>query len=274
MELRVLGAHNLESRHTRMESHLIDGQLALDAGSLTRSLSFGEQEGIRAVLLSHRHFDHVRDLLPLGMALREVDEAVKVHAIPDTIDFVGRKLLDGSLYPNFVNPDPPREPSFTLVPVEFYKEFSVLDYTVKAVPVPHAVPAAGYLISSGDVSLFYTGDAGEGVEAAWEHVCPDVLLTECTYGNDGASSATRAGHLIPGTVGERPGGISRQVVAPTARDRIPHQPALGAYGAPRVGRRRGASRHPHRGFVRRHELLAMTASPYTKFQFHPRSARL
>ena len=197
MELRVLGAHNLESRNTRMESHLIDGQLALDAGSLTRSLSFGEQEGIRAVLLSHRHFDHVRDLLPLGMALREVEEVVKVHAIPDTIDFVGRKLLDGSLYPDFVNPDPPREPSFTLVPVEFYKEFSVLDYTVKAVPVPHAVPAAGYLISSGDVSLFYTGDAGEGVEAAWEHVRPDVLLTECTYGNDGASSATRAGHLTP-----------------------------------------------------------------------------
>ena len=30
MELRVLGAHNLESRNTRMESHLIDGQLALE----------------------------------------------------------------------------------------------------------------------------------------------------------------------------------------------------------------------------------------------------
>ena len=197
MELRVLGAHNLESKNTRMESHLIDGQLALDAGGLTRSLSFGEQEAIRAVLLSHRHFDHVRDLLPLGMALREVEEAVVVHAIPDTIDFVCRKLLDGSLYPNFLSPDTPHEPSFRLVPVEFYKEFSVLGYTVKAVPVPHAVPAAGYLISSGDVSLFYTGDAGAGVEAAWEHVCPDVLLSECTYGNDGASSATRAGHLTP-----------------------------------------------------------------------------
>ena len=197
MELRVLGAHNLESRHTRMESHLIDGQLALDAGSLTRSLSFAEQKCIRAVLLSHRHFDHVKDLLPLGLSLRDVEDAVDVHAIPNTLDFLGRKLLDGSLYPNFVNPDPPHKPTFTLNPVEFYTEFKVLDYTVKAVPVPHAVPAAGYLISSEDMSLFYTGDAGEGVEAAWEHVCPDVLLTECTYGNDGASSATRAGHLIP-----------------------------------------------------------------------------
>ena len=197
MNLRVLGAHNLESRHTRMESHLIDGQLALDAGGMTRSLTFDEQRGIRAVLLSHRHFDHVRDLLPLGMALRDVQEAVGVYAIPDTLDFVGRKLLDGSLYPNFMNPDTGHDPSYILSPVEFYTEFRVLDYTVKAVPVPHAVPAAGFLISSGETSLFYTGDAGEGVAAAWEHVCPDVLLTECTYGNDGASSAARAGHLTP-----------------------------------------------------------------------------
>ena len=48
MELRVLGAHNMESKETRMESHLIDGVLALDAGGLTRALSFEEQQGMRA----------------------------------------------------------------------------------------------------------------------------------------------------------------------------------------------------------------------------------
>ena len=42
MELRVLGTYNMESRETRFESHLIDGVLALDAGSLTRALSFEE----------------------------------------------------------------------------------------------------------------------------------------------------------------------------------------------------------------------------------------
>ena len=59
MDLRILGAHNMESKDTRFESHLIDGVLALDAGGLTRALSFEERRGIRAVLLSHRHFDHV-----------------------------------------------------------------------------------------------------------------------------------------------------------------------------------------------------------------------
>ena len=73
MELRVLGAHNMESLSTRMEGHLIDGVLALDAGGLTRALTFEEQRGIRAVILSHRHFDHVRDILPLGLFIRGKD---------------------------------------------------------------------------------------------------------------------------------------------------------------------------------------------------------
>ena len=42
MQLRILGAHNLESKDTRMECHLIDGVLALDAGSLARALIFEE----------------------------------------------------------------------------------------------------------------------------------------------------------------------------------------------------------------------------------------
>ena len=42
MELRILGSHNMESRDTRFETHLIDGILALDAGGLTRSLTFEE----------------------------------------------------------------------------------------------------------------------------------------------------------------------------------------------------------------------------------------
>ena len=81
MELRILGAHNAESKTTRLESHLIDKVLVLDAGGLTRSLSFEEQAGIRAVILSHRHFDHVRDLLPLGIARLDADGALDPGAV-------------------------------------------------------------------------------------------------------------------------------------------------------------------------------------------------
>ena len=202
MRLRVLGAHNMESRDTRMESHLIDGVLALDAGGLTRALTFEEQKQVRAIILSHRHFDHVKDLLPLGIAIRENGVTVDIYAIEDTADFVKSKLMDGSLFPDFLKSPSPENPVFRINVVEFNKEFKVLDYTAMAVPVPHAVPAAGFQISSGGKKLFYTGDTGRGVADNWPVVTPDVLLSEVTFGNAMEEIADRVGHLTPALLKE------------------------------------------------------------------------
>ncbi|HJO82732.1 MAG: MBL fold metallo-hydrolase [SAR202 cluster bacterium] len=197
MDLRILGVHNMESRETRLESHVIDDVLALDVGGLTRSLDFEEQRRLRAVILTHRHFDHVRDIVPLGLTLRNSSVTVNVYGIADTLHFVKDKLLDGTLYPNFLEYPSVENPVFKLREVELNKPFQVLDYTVTGASVPHAVPAAGYQIDSGDVKLFYTGDTGEGLDQAWQHVSPDVLLTEVTFGNDGVEYAIGAVHLTP-----------------------------------------------------------------------------
>jgi len=197
MELRVLGAHNLESEGTRMESHLIDGVLALDAGSLTRSLSFEEQKQIRAIILSHRHFDHVRDLLPLGLAVRDTGVTIELYAIQDAVDVISSRLMDGYLYPDFINAPSPENPTFRFNVVQFHQEFKVLDYTAMAIPMPHSVPAAGYLLSSENVKLFYTGDTGKGLGDAWKYAQPDVLLTEVTFGSENEARALDAGHLTP-----------------------------------------------------------------------------
>ena len=210
LELRILGAHNMESRETRLESHLIDGVLVLDAGGLTRSLTFDEQRGIRAILLSHRHFDHVRDLLPLGLNMAKAGATVEVYAIEDTIHFVKSKLLDGSIYPDFLKFPSPESPAFHLNVVEFYKEFQVMDYTAVAVPVPHAVPAAGFQITLGGVRLFYTGDTGRGIGEFWDHVSPEVLLTEVTFGNENQARAIEVGHLTPAFLSEALASFSQR----------------------------------------------------------------
>ena len=201
MELRVLGAHNMESKETRMESHLIDGVLLLDAGGPTRALTFQEQRGIRAIILSHRHFDHVRDLLPLGATRRDTDVTLEVFAIKDTVDFLQTRLR-ADPFPDLLRKPSPENPALRLNVVEFYKEFKVLDYIAVAVPVPHSVPAAGFQVSSGDVKLFYTGDTGRGLSDAWKHVSPSVLLTEVTFGNENQARADQVGHMTPSGLAE------------------------------------------------------------------------
>ena len=107
------------------------------------------------------------------------------------------RLLDGKLYPDYLNLPSPENPVFRVHAIELLRDIKVLDYTVMAVPVPHDVPAAGFLVSSGTSGLFYTGDAGRGVVDAWKHVAPEVLLTEVTFGNGDEERALLVGHLTP-----------------------------------------------------------------------------
>ena len=180
MELRILGSHNMESRDTRFETHLIDGILALDAGGLKRSLTFEEQENIQAIILTHPHFDHIRDLLPFGLTMRDSGVTVDVYGIKDTLDFVAEKLMEGNLYPPFLEFPSPETPIYPMQKIEPLKDFQVLDYTVKAVPVPHAMPVVGFMISGDDVSVFTT-ETRVGSLRCLAACSPDVVLTEVTF---------------------------------------------------------------------------------------------
>ena len=62
MNIRILGAHNVESRTTRCISLLIDNTVAIDAGGLTSGLSISAQQRLKALLLTHQHYDHIRDI--------------------------------------------------------------------------------------------------------------------------------------------------------------------------------------------------------------------
>ena len=197
MKLRILGINNMLSRDTKWPAYVIDDILALDAGGLAHSLTFDEQAGIRAVALSHRHLDHTLDLVPFSLnnVVNEW-ERVEIYGIRDTIEFLRTELL-GPLSPKALGEPGGEGGQFSLNVIEPIEEVQVLNYTVMAVPVPHAVPAAGIQVDSGRVKVFYTGDAGPGLSDAWAHVSPDVLLTECSHGNANRDHAFVAGHQTP-----------------------------------------------------------------------------
>ena len=69
MEIQILGAHNIESKDTGLATLLVDGILAIDTGALPNSLSFEEQLKLKAILLSHQHYDHIRGIPAIGITL-------------------------------------------------------------------------------------------------------------------------------------------------------------------------------------------------------------
>ena len=204
MEIRILGAHNLEGHRTRHTCFLIDGVLALDAGSLTSALTPSEQAQVSAVLVSHSHFDHIRDIPTLGLSTLSEPGCTSVYGLPETLSAIHDNLLNWQIYPDFTQGINGAPPKFQFRPVQPMLAFPVLDYQVEPVPVLHPVPCVGYIVrSASGASVAYTGDTAgwlEGFLLSTLH--PSVLFVDVTFPNCLHDLAKTTGHLTPSCLRE------------------------------------------------------------------------
>jgi cAMP phosphodiesterase len=196
VEIRILGAHSTEAEGLRLVSLLIDSVLVLDAGGLTSSLSLSEQQQVRAILLTHHHFDHTRDLVTLGANGAVFPDPVDIYALSQTLDTVNSCLLDGKMYADFSKWPSKEKPFLRLKVIEPFQRQNIQGYEVLPLPVQHTVPSVGYQVMSQDgKSLFYTGDTGPGLTACWQHIAPQLLIIEVSGINKFQDFLRSVGHL-------------------------------------------------------------------------------
>ena len=197
MNIKLLGVHNTESKNTRLSSLLIDDTLVLDAGGLTSSLSLQAQQKLKSILLTHQHYDHIRDILALAMNLYLSGTNINIYSTLPVYDILTTHLLDGMIYPNFLE-QPQENPTIKFTVIEPLKTKQIDDYSVLAVPVNHSVPTVGYQITSPDSKvLFYTSDTGPGLTDCWKQVSPQLLIIELTASNRFEEFCRESGHFAP-----------------------------------------------------------------------------
>jgi ribonuclease BN (tRNA processing enzyme) len=197
LRIKFLGTHNAASKHTKLMSFVVDGILAVDAGSLT-SLTFAEQSKIKAILISHGHYDHIVEIP--NFAFNNSDRVTEVFATRQSLQILSSHLMDGTIYPDFTSEASfPGKAVLRLVPVEPLKPRVIQGYRVTASLVRHSLSGAvGFEISSSDgKSLFYTGDTGTGLSAIWKEISPQLLITDTTFPNRLTETAEVTGHLCP-----------------------------------------------------------------------------
>jgi ribonuclease BN (tRNA processing enzyme) len=209
MKIRVLGAHNCERQNFRMISLLVDGVLAIDAGALTSGLSLEEQKRIKALLLTHQHYDHVRDVPALAMSLFLGGATTRIYSIPATLDILARDLMNDQIYPDFRR-KPEQRPTVSFTVLEPNKAETIEGYTVLAVPVNHSVPTVGYQVTAADgKTFFYAGDAGPGLAECWRQISPQLLIIEVTASDKYSEWAVGSGHLTPSLLKQELAGFQK-----------------------------------------------------------------
>jgi ribonuclease BN (tRNA processing enzyme) len=197
MEIRILGAHNRETQSTSCICFLIDNTLAIDAGGITSNLSIPAQKTLEAILLTHQHYDHIRDIPGLALNLILQDSSIQVYSTDEVCATIEAHLLNGKVFPKFQEL-PPAKPTVGLNVIKPYESEMIDGHKVLPVPVNHGDTTVGYEVSDKQgKSIFYTADTGPGLSECWKHISPQLLIVDVTLPNAYEEFAKETGHLTP-----------------------------------------------------------------------------
>jgi cAMP phosphodiesterase len=182
----------------------VDGKLAIDAGALTASLSLDELLAVDDIVLTHSHFDHVKDVPLLSdLLVGRRKKPVRVHASTACARTLRESVFNDELWPDFTRIPHTQAPVIDIVPFDPARPFRIGRYRVAPVPVRHPVESVGFVLSDGKVSIGVSGDTGPTARF-WERVNEEkklrALLVELSFPNALQGLADVSGHLTPRTL--------------------------------------------------------------------------
>ncbi len=204
MELRVIGCHGGETPKHRTSAFVLDDKVAIDAGSLTSGMDLASQVALQAVLVSHAHLDHVRDLATIADNRNQNGApSLVIAGTKQTIAILKKHFFNNLLWPDFSQIPNARRPAIRYLELTPEKTVSIAGYRVCAIPVSHTIECCGFTVSGSDGTIAYSGDTGP-TDRLWEVLSETedlkALLMEVSFPNDEARLARVSGHHTPETL--------------------------------------------------------------------------
>jgi cAMP phosphodiesterase len=182
----------------------VDGKLAIDAGALTASLPLEKLLEVDDIVLTHSHFDHVKDVPLLSdLLVGRRTKPVRVHASRACARTLRESVFNDKLWPDFTRIPDRRRPVLEIRAFDPEKPFRAGRYAIRPVPVSHPVESVGFVLSDGKSSIAISSDTGP-TSRFWSKVNGErrlkALLVELSFPNALQALADLSGHLTPRTL--------------------------------------------------------------------------
>ena len=200
MKIRVLGCSGAISKNCRTTSFMVDGDVLIDAGTGVGDLTLDEMRGIKHVLLTHSHLDHVAALpLMVDAIASHVTTPVQIHALASTISALRTHIFNDVIWPDFSQIPAPEAPLISFHAIEVGQTLELSGKSIEVLSAVHTVPAVGYSVNSGQGCWVFSGDTERNPDfwARINQLDVAMLVIETAFSNKEKTLAQKSLHLSP-----------------------------------------------------------------------------
>jgi 3',5'-cyclic-nucleotide phosphodiesterase len=163
------------------------------------------QCALEAVLVSHAHLDHIRDLATIAdNRTQNGCPPLVLAGTKQTIAILKKHFFNGLLWPDFSQIPNAEKPTIKYLVLKPEEPTKIAGYTVRSIMVSHTIECCAFIVEGPDGAIAYSGDTGP-TERLWEvlNEVPNLraMLMEVSFPNDQQRLAKVSGHHTPQTLG-------------------------------------------------------------------------
>ena len=200
MRVTILGCSETAGSGQYVSTYVINGNVAIDAGSLGMHDSLEQQAAVGHVFLTHAHADHIASLpFFIENVWRAVPACPVVYGSPKTLEIVQKSIFNNETWPDFVALSKTNHhPFLYLRPLEPEIPVEAAGLVVTPVLVNHSIPTFAYIIREADQAVIFGADSGPTTrlwQVAQQTAGVQAVFLEASFPNRMKAVADASLHL-------------------------------------------------------------------------------